>query len=161
MLPLSVFLEPNGYWAGIDGNWSTWSVSTGTPPQQFQVWPSTSSGEVWLPLPDGCPPTEFWSTVECAASRGVDSSEGPRSVGFQKNVSSTWEEIGIYELLTVTLAQVNAQHWSDLNLDDELRGVEIVAFVAPFGSCVAGCQLGSPSAKRSRCRFSYRRSACC
>ena len=100
MLPLPVVLEPNGYWAGIDGNWSTWSVWAGTPPQQFQVWPSTSSGEVWLPLPDGCPPTEFWSTVECAASRGVGSSEDSGSAGFQKNVSGTWEEIGIYELLT-------------------------------------------------------------
>lgn len=94
--PVPLILEPSGVWAGADGNWSTWSLQVGTPPQQFNVLPSTSHGEVWIPVTEGC----SWlpSTIDCGKLRGIGSFQGAQSLGFQDNSSTTWDPIGIYEL---------------------------------------------------------------
>ena len=93
--PLALQASANA-WAGNDGNWSTWAVEVGTPAQQFNIIPSTSHGEVWIPVPEGC----SWlpSSINCGHSRGVGRFEDKQSEGFQINVSSSWEQIGIYEL---------------------------------------------------------------
>jgi hypothetical protein len=93
-LPFPVVLEPSGIFLGIDGNWSTWSVWVGTPLQQFYTVPSTSSGEVWVPVPEGC------DSTGCAVSRGVVVPQDAHVLGFQNNVSSTWDQIGTFELLS-------------------------------------------------------------
>jgi hypothetical protein len=88
-------------WAGNDGNWSTWPIQVGTPPQQFNVLPATSHGEIWIPLPEGChssSPTTSSNTSICEASRGAGVFEDFQSSGYQKNASSTWSETGIYAL---------------------------------------------------------------
>jgi len=88
-------------WAGNDGNWSTWPVYVGTPPQQFNVLPATSHGEIWVPLPEGCQlssSTTFANTSSCGASRGAGDFQSAQSAGFQKNASTTWSETGIYAL---------------------------------------------------------------
>jgi hypothetical protein len=88
-------------WAGNDGNWSTWSIYVGTPPQQFNVLPATSHGEIWVPLPEGCQSsssTTFTTTSSCGASRGAGEFWNVQSSGFQKNASTTWSETGIYAL---------------------------------------------------------------
>jgi hypothetical protein len=90
-------LEASAVWAGNDGNWSTWSTQVGNPPQQFNVLPSTSHGEVWIPGPQGC--TGRSAPLECAASRGVGYFQGSQSLGFLENSSSTWGQIGIYEFI--------------------------------------------------------------
>jgi hypothetical protein len=88
-------------WAGNDGNWSTWPLHVGTPPQQFNVLPATSHGEIWVPLPEGCQlssSTAFANTSSCGASRGTGDFQNVQSTGFQKNASTTWSETGIYAL---------------------------------------------------------------
>jgi hypothetical protein len=88
-------------WAGNDGNWSTWPIKVGTPPQQFNILPATSHGEIWVPLPEAC---QSYSTVvfsnasSCGASRGAGQYGDSQSSGFQKNASTTWSETGIYAL---------------------------------------------------------------
>lgn len=81
-------------WAGNDGNWSTFAVNAGTPPQEFQLLPSTSGGEIWLPVPEAC----VVPYPNCAVSRGVLSTQGDQNQGFQTNESTSWVQIGIYEL---------------------------------------------------------------
>jgi hypothetical protein len=88
-------------WAGNDGNWSTWPIQVGTPPQQFNVLPATSHGEIWVPLPEGCHSSStanFPNASSCGASRGAGEFDGSQSFGYQKNSSTTWSETGIYAL---------------------------------------------------------------
>jgi hypothetical protein len=92
-----LLLEASAFWAGNDGNWSTWSTQVGEPPQRFHVLPSTSHGEVWIPGPQGC--TSRSVPFECAASRGVGYFQNSQSLGFLENASTTWEQIGIYEFI--------------------------------------------------------------
>ena len=91
-------LSPANIWAGNDGNWSTWSIKVGSSLQSFNVLPSTSHGEVWIPGQQGC--TSSSTPLLCAKSRGVGDFQGTQSLGFQENTSSTWEQIGIYEFVT-------------------------------------------------------------
>lgn len=89
-------LQSSGSWYGNDGNWSTFQLNVGTPPQSFQVLPSSSGGETWLPVSEGC------NFQGCAASRGVMIHDGAQSPGLLTNESSdsTWDQIGIYALST-------------------------------------------------------------
>ncbi len=98
-VPAPFSLIPSGQWDGNDGNWSTFSIGVGTPPQNFRILPSTTGAEVWLPYPPGC--EGFMASVAtCGMLRGVDNFKGTASRGFQTNASSTWDTIGIYELVT-------------------------------------------------------------
>jgi len=88
-------------WAGNDGNWSTWPIQVGQPPQWFNVLPATSNGETWIPLIEACsnsPSVVLQDPNICAESRGVGDFEEAQSLGFQQNASSTWESIGTYNL---------------------------------------------------------------
>jgi len=93
--PAPFIFQPAFRWSGNDGNWSTFQVNIGTPEQSFDVLPSTCNGEIWVPLPDACPS----SFPACAAARGVLSSSGSTSQGFQVDESDTWSQTGIYDLL--------------------------------------------------------------
>lgn len=88
-------IPPTFRWAGNDGNWSTFQVNIGTPPQSFDVLPSTCNGETWVPLPHSCPS----AFTDCAASRGVRSTTYPMNQGFQSDQSDTWSQTGIYGLV--------------------------------------------------------------
>ncbi|KAI7199751.1 hypothetical protein D0869_08434 [Hortaea werneckii] len=98
-IPLPLVLAPSWSFDGDDGNWSSFLVEVGNPPQSFRVLPSTSVSEVWLPLPQGC--QGIMSDVsDCSDRRGVNAINGTASLGFQTNMSSTWKSIGIYKLGT-------------------------------------------------------------
>ncbi|KAI7283290.1 acid protease [Hortaea werneckii] len=95
--PFPLVLAPSWSFDGDDGNWSSFLIEVGDPPQSFRVLPSTGVSEVWLPLPQGC--QGIMSDVsDCGDRRGVNAINGTASLGFQTNVSSTWESIGIYKL---------------------------------------------------------------
>ncbi|PPJ56836.1 hypothetical protein CBER1_10158 [Cercospora berteroae] len=81
-------------WGGNDGKWSVYQVDVGTPAQRFNVLPATSDGEIWVPVPEGCDS----SIPNCASSRGIEAVDGVQSSGFQTNESSSWQQIGIYDL---------------------------------------------------------------
>lgn len=98
--PFPLILDAQS-WSGNDGNWSTWPISIGSPPQNFKVLPATSHGEIWVPLPEGCQSsssTTFANASACGASRGAGDFQDVQSSGFQKNASSSWTETGIYAL---------------------------------------------------------------
>ena len=90
-----------GLWAGNDGNWSTWPIQVGEPPQHFNVLPATSNGETWLPLLEACsssPSVALTNPNICGQSRGVGNFEGAQSSGYQHNASGSWDNIGTYNL---------------------------------------------------------------
>ncbi|KAI9661712.1 MAG: hypothetical protein M1821_008950 [Bathelium mastoideum] len=74
-------------WDGIDGPWSTFWVSVGTPAQQVRVLPSTSGDHnaLWVVLTEGCTPQD---PSNCAQTRTV----------FNPNISSSWHSIGLFSL---------------------------------------------------------------
>ena len=79
------------YFDGDDGEWSTFNISVGDPPQKFRVLPSAATGEVIVPGPEGCSPSDG---PDCGSSRGVYQN----TTGFWANESSTWSHLGLYSL---------------------------------------------------------------
>ena len=90
-------LAPSWTFEGADGNWTTFSVTVGHPAQQFRVLPSTLISETWLPIPQGCEGS-LTGLPGCGDLRGVEDFNDEPSLGFQSNLSTTWETIGIYDL---------------------------------------------------------------
>lgn len=96
-VPAPYVVAPTWRWDGDVGSWSTFSIEVGTPPQAFRVLPSTSSSEVWIPIPQGCEGI-LAGVPNCGDLRGVDYFNEIASRGFQTNSSSTWSTTGIYQL---------------------------------------------------------------
>ncbi|KAM3425356.1 peptidase aspartic [Cercospora zeina] len=85
--PAPIAINPDQNWDGIDGEWSSFTLRVGTPPQFVRALVSTASYQTWVVLPQGC---EAAADQEaCAESRGGI---------FHRNASSTWAEQGIYDL---------------------------------------------------------------
>ncbi|KAF9690742.1 hypothetical protein EKO04_011314 [Ascochyta lentis] len=91
--PSPLVFSPSQHWQGHDGNWSSFVVRVGTPEQNFRVLPSPATGEVILPDFRGCQPSTG-DRYKCAELRGVFDTNG--LLGFQSNVSETWQDIGIF-----------------------------------------------------------------
>jgi hypothetical protein len=70
-------------------------VHVGTPPQHFHVLPSFNGQTALLPIDEDC---LRYNITDCGAQRGVEVFQSHQSLGFQKNASSTWKELGIYRL---------------------------------------------------------------
>ncbi|KAH7400533.1 aspartic peptidase domain-containing protein [Phaeosphaeria sp. MPI-PUGE-AT-0046c] len=83
------------YFEGPDGHWSSFVVRVGTPEQTFRVLPSTVTSETFVPLNGAC---KQGSPANCAFSRGVEMFQGKPIDGLQSKQSSTWSEIGIYQV---------------------------------------------------------------
>ncbi|KKY25057.1 putative eukaryotic aspartyl protease family protein [Phaeomoniella chlamydospora] len=81
--PLSVPVD-SSQWLGYDGNWSPVILRAGTPEQWVYVLPNILSSETWVIGPDGCD-----GTYTCETERGGI---------FNASESTTWDEIGNYEL---------------------------------------------------------------
>ena len=79
-------IPPSQYWNGLDGPWSTFWMSIGSPPQTVRLLPSTTGNAIWPVMPEGCPPT---SSSDCASSRGGI---------FNPANSSSWSSLGIFSL---------------------------------------------------------------
>lgn len=77
--------------------YSRFDVHAGTPSQRFNVLPSFDGQTVYLPVDEDCLPTGF-NVSNCGASRGVEVFNSKAGVGFQKNASSTWKDIGVYKV---------------------------------------------------------------
>jgi len=69
---------------GYDGAWSAAQIRVGTPEQYLLLFPSTTSSETWLAGPGLCD-----GTSTCASLRGGL---------FYTDNSTTWQEVGQYEL---------------------------------------------------------------
>lgn len=81
---------------GIDGNWSTFSVSVGHPIQTFRILPRTMGEGVWVPM-KGCCLGDPPSARDCALRRGALPKDALNG-GFQYNASQSWDQIGSFGL---------------------------------------------------------------
>ena len=95
VVPAPYVFPQTRLWAGNDGEWSVFGINIGTPGQEFEVLVSTESPEIWVPLPEGCLPEE---PNDCPDLRGAEPFNGAASPGYQRNLSSTRQQIGTYEL---------------------------------------------------------------
>ncbi|KAL8717010.1 MAG: hypothetical protein Q9225_005709 [Loekoesia sp. 1 TL-2023] len=81
-----IIVSPSQAWDGNDGPWSTFALGFGTPPQFVRVLVSTTCPQPWAVDPLGCTTTD---PSNCPYRRGNQ---------FYKNLSSTWQDKGLYEL---------------------------------------------------------------
>lgn len=95
VLPPPISVAPSQEWNGNDGNWSTFILRVGTPEQNFKVLPASGSNEILLPIPEGCIPSD---PPDCGTLRGACQFNGRPSNGFNRNISSSWREIGLFEV---------------------------------------------------------------
>ncbi|KAF1976707.1 acid protease [Bimuria novae-zelandiae CBS 107.79] len=94
-LPPPLVVPTSGSWYGNDGSWSTFTIAVGNPPQEFAVLPATNVANTWVPIADDC---KALNISDCGSKRGVYPFNNTISPGFQSNFSSTWENIGLFEL---------------------------------------------------------------
>lgn len=97
--PKPFVFSSSGNFDGDDGQWSTFSISVGSPPQSFRILPSTTGAETWVPITLGCE-GGLASVIDCGSLRGANDFNGRPSRGFDTSASSTWELIGTYDLAT-------------------------------------------------------------
>jgi hypothetical protein len=71
---------------GIDGSWSTFTITLGTPPQAVRLLPSITGYTIWAVLPQAC---QGLAVRTCNSDRGGT---------FATNQSSTWEDKGMFQL---------------------------------------------------------------
>ena len=72
---------------GNDGPWSSFGIQVGTPAQNLRLLPSNSGNSIWPVLSQGC---NVGDPSNCSDLRGTI---------FLPNISSTWTNIGLYNLL--------------------------------------------------------------
>jgi hypothetical protein len=94
-VPAPYTVPPSEQFDGNDGAWSTHFINVGTPGQNFRVLVSTTSGETWIPVTDGCTSSD---PSNCGDLRGAETFNGVASSGFQVNQSTTFSPLGIYSL---------------------------------------------------------------
>lgn len=88
--PLSI--PPSQFWDGNDGPWSTFRIEVGTPPQQARILPGSDKSATWLVDAELCKNNK---TLE-----EYDSCSEARGLVYRRNDSTTWTDIGFYELDT-------------------------------------------------------------
>ncbi|KAI5265647.1 acid protease [Aureobasidium subglaciale] len=81
-----VVVPPNESWDGLDGAWSSFDLSVGTPAQKVRVLPSWQSYQTWVVGPEGC--SAYSNYNDCVESRGEV---------FNLSQSSSWTQVGTYE----------------------------------------------------------------
>ncbi|MCJ1424343.1 hypothetical protein MMC29_002230 [Sticta canariensis] len=81
--PISVL--PSQAWDGVDGPWSSFAISVGTPAQDVRVFVSTASQDTFVVLPQGCAAGD----TSCPSARGGI---------FNPKNSSTWSQYDYFEL---------------------------------------------------------------
>lgn len=151
--PAPYIVTPSGEWDGDDGEWSTFTIQVGNPPQSFRVLPASVGQEVWIPV-DGACGGSLESISNCGDLRGVDRYQDEWSRGFLYDDSTSWnqlgpfglalepktsdeEDVGMYGLDTVSLGEVPA-----LKTRPELQE-QIVAGVATSEVWIGRIGLGT------------------
>ena len=110
------------YSDGVDGNWSTFSIRVGNPPQNFRVLASTQTPETWVVLGQGCTTN---SPSDCSTTRGGL---------FVPGASKTWQDAKTYSLS----AEI-ALGYSDRNAGN--YGYDTFGVATPSGGVVLDHQV--------------------
>lgn len=113
-------LPPSQTWDGNDGRWSTFLLRVGTPEQVFQILPSTSSHDIFVPVAQGCDDLGLSRCASSGNGNRFNESTGVLSF-FQANASTTWTSIGLHKHSTPR--QFNSGK-------NSLYGFDTVGFVA-------------------------------
>lgn len=83
----AIHVSPDDTFNGIDGSWSTFTLSIGTPAQYVKTLISWAGYQTWVVGPQGCESAADYQA--CATSRGGI---------FTISKSRTWDNVGIYDL---------------------------------------------------------------
>jgi hypothetical protein len=83
--PSPIIIHPDQNWDGIDGEWSSFTLQIGTPPQFVRTFISFAAYQTWVVGKEGC----ISDSSDCSDSRGWL---------WDRDASSSFEEIGIYDL---------------------------------------------------------------
>lgn len=95
--PLSV--APDQGYAGIDGQWNTFSLRVGAQQSVVQVLPSTASQQIWVVNQEACRVQYLdLATNNLTEPEADPDCERNRGFVFNTNTSSTWVEQGFYDL---------------------------------------------------------------
>jgi hypothetical protein len=88
--PSPISVAPSEGWDGIDGQWNTYALRVGTPPQVVKGLISTTSQQTWVIHPQGCS-VDLPGLPQslCSASRGGI---------YNSNQSSTYVNNGVFSL---------------------------------------------------------------
>lgn len=106
----------NDFRIGADGQWSSFTLRTGTPGQKSHVLPSTAGTATWVIYDVGCTPGPY-VVPSCALDRGgifhsnaskTWISQGSYSYNIELNLGPKFDLGGPYGLDTVSLAEGNA-----------------------------------------------------
>lgn len=97
-LPAPFAVAPTGEFDGSDGNWSTFKLDVGTPPQSFRVSVSSIGNAIWLPQAPGACDNQ---PSNCPDFRGIELFNSGRSEGYNTNKStdSTYTFQGLYDIV--------------------------------------------------------------
>jgi hypothetical protein len=68
--PEPYVVPPSDKFDGADGSWSTFTISVGTPGQDFRVLPSTKGGVTYVIAEEGC--LDGLDPVDCPQLRGIE-----------------------------------------------------------------------------------------
>jgi len=94
--PAAFALQPSRAYQGNDGNWSTFYINAGTPPQQFSVLISTSALGTWLVDANACSTSRDPTAAQhpdCLKLRGSTA-----GTGWSSKDSTTYKALGQYGL---------------------------------------------------------------
>ncbi|KAI1934773.1 hypothetical protein LOZ66_005628 [Ophidiomyces ophidiicola] len=131
--PLPLAVPAAADWIGYDGSWNPVAIRVGSPPQWINVFPNTGSSETWVIGRAGCDGTVCdvarprdikpdWTTADRYASLAMEC-RTERGGLFLSNQSSTWQDVGFYELGdTVQLGRrgVGYYGFDNISMDSEL-----------------------------------------
>jgi hypothetical protein len=93
--PSPISYSPSQEFIGNDGHWSAFVLRVGTPAQNFRVLPAFRTGEAYIPIADGC---LEGNRTDCGLLRGAYDFRGRLSDGYLVNISSSWHELGIFDM---------------------------------------------------------------
>src|ERR1700712_1557651 len=100
--PSAFSVQPSRQFDDGEGLWSTFNLQVGggsSGPQNFRAIVSTSSFDIWLPLPQGCPYNlSSLQVPDCPSTRGVGLYNSSQSTGYSGDRSNTSSVVGIFHL---------------------------------------------------------------
>jgi hypothetical protein len=98
-VPAPVHVAPDQDWAGIDGEWNTFSLLVGEPAANVRVHVSTASQQIWVVNRQACVQNITDGTGKIVEYNQLDTDcEDSRGRLYNQTFSQTWHSKGYYRL---------------------------------------------------------------